>query len=73
MHLLRKIREENKKTQGDFSKELEISQSALSQMEVSERLPSMKIFLKLVSLRYINENNIFNIVMEMLKISKKKK
>lgn len=73
MHLLRKIREENKKTQGDFSKELEISQSALSQMEVSERLPSMKIFLKLVSLRYVNENNIFNIVMEMLKISKKKK
>lgn len=73
MHLLRQIREDNKKTQGDFSKELGISQSALSQMEINDRIPSMKIFLTLVQLRYINETNVYGILKDLLKINKKKK
>lgn len=73
VHLLRKIREDNKKTQGEFSKELGISQSALSQMEITDRVPSMKIFLALVSLSYVNETNIFGIIKDLLKITKKKK
>ena len=70
MYLLRKIREEFKKTQGEFSKELGISQSALSQMELKARIPSMKIFLKLVKLGYINKDNIFDIVQTFLKMQK---
>lgn len=73
MHLLRKIREDHKKTQGEFSKELGISQSALSQMEIHERIPSMKIFLTLVNLKYINETNVYEILKELLKFIKKKK
>ena len=72
MNLLKKIREENKKTQGDLSKELGISQSALSQMEAAGKVPSMKIFLKLVGLKYINESNIFSIVKELVGVENDK-
>lgn len=66
MHLIKKIRETAKKTQGEFSKELNITQSALSQIEKKNGIPSMKTFLSLVRLGYINVDNIFPIVQKLV-------
>ena len=67
MHLIKKFREEAGKTQGEFAKELKISQSALSQIEKKNMTPSMKNFLMLVKLGYINADNIFSIVQKLIK------
>jgi len=67
MHLLKRIREESKKTQGELAVELGVTQSALSQIEMKNNPPSMKTFLKLIKLGYINEQNIYRIVRELIK------
>jgi len=66
VNLIRKIREETGKTQEEFSGELNITQSALSQMENKNRLPSMKTFILLVKLGYIHEENIYEVVQELV-------
>jgi len=70
MHLIKKFREEAGKTQGEFAKELNISQSALSQIEKKNALPSMRIFLTLVRKGYITSENIFEIVQGLLKLKR---
>jgi len=66
VNLIRKIREATGKTQEDFCKELNITQSALSQMENRNRLPSMKTFLLLVMLGYIHKDNIYEVVQDLI-------
>jgi len=67
VNLIRKIREETGKTQEEFCRELNITQSALSQMENKNRLPSMKTFLLLVKQGYINKDNIYPVVQELIR------
>ena len=64
-HLLKIIRENNKLTQSTLSKKLEISQGALSQIELQNKMPSMKTFLKLVRLGYITRKNMYQIIMRL--------
>ena len=66
MHLLKRIREKVNKTQGQLADELGVTQSALSQVEINNRVPSMKTFLRLVQLGYINESSIYKIVQELI-------
>ena len=70
MHLIKTIRETAKKTQGEFAKVLAITQSALSQIEKKNGIPSMKTFLSLVRLGYINADNILGIVQKLVKLKK---
>ena len=70
MHLIKKIREKAEKTQGEFAKDLNISQSALSQIEKKNTIPSMKTFLSLVRLGYINADNVFTIVQKLVKFKR---
>jgi len=67
-NILRRIREAKSKTQGGFAKELGITQSALSQMEGKNKIPSMKTFLMLVQLGYINDKNMNDLLQEMITI-----
>lgn len=66
MHLLKRIREKCHKTQGDLAREIGVTQSALSQIEMKDKPPSMKTFLMLVHLGYITEENIYEIVQELI-------
>lgn len=66
MHLLKRIREQCQKTQGDLAREIGVTQSALSQIEMKDKPPSMKTFLMLVHLGYITKENIYEIVQELI-------
>lgn len=66
MHLLKRIREKRGITQGQLSHELGITQSALSQVEIKDGVPSMKTFLMLVQLGYIGKGDIYEIVQELI-------
>jgi len=66
MHLLKRIRLKFEKTQGELAKELGVSQSALSQVELNNNVPSMKIFLTMVYLGYIEEKEIYDIIQELI-------
>ena len=66
MHILKRIRDKSNKTQGELARELGITQSALSQLEIKDRTPSMKTFLMLVQLGYITKSNIYEVVLELI-------
>ena len=68
MNFLKEIRENRDITQKQLAYELGISQSALSQIENRTKIPSMKNFLMLVHLKYINESNMYTIVQEWLNL-----
>lgn len=66
MNLIKKIREKNQITQGELAIKLGVTQSALSQIEMKDKAPSMKNFLMLVKLGYITEETIYGIVKELI-------
>jgi len=66
MHLLKRIREQRNKTQGQLAREIGVTQSALSQTEMNDKPPSMKTFLMLVHLGYIRKDNIYEVVQELI-------
>jgi len=65
VNLIKKIREKRNVTQVQLAMELGVTQSALSQIEMKNKIPSMKTFLMLVSLGYITKKTIYGIVKEM--------
>jgi transcriptional regulator with XRE-family HTH domain len=66
VNLIKKIREKNQITQGELAIKLGVTQSALSQIEMKDKAPSMKNFLMLVKLGYITEETIYGIVKELI-------